>query len=91
MNKNPKDNAKNMDKPKFLEKYVSKFIQLKKEADKIIENNDEYFIDFYGIILCYFNFYNYKNYSSTIEELNKKNAKNLYEILLTYKDPYLIL
>ena len=88
INKNPKENAKNMDKPNILGKYVSKFIQLKNEAYKIIENNDEYFIDFYGIILCYFNFYNYENYSSTIDELNKKNAKNLYEILLTYKDHF---
>lgn len=88
MNKNPKENAKNMDKPKFLEKYVSKFIQMKNEADKIIENNDEYFIDFYGIILCYLNYYNYENFSSTVDELNKKNANNLYEILLTYKDHF---
>ena len=84
INENPKDNEKNMDRKSFLKDYSSKFKSIKSEADTIIENNNYNFIEFYGIVLCYLNYYDYQNFSSIINELYNKQPENLYEILLIY-------
>ena len=84
INKNPKDNDKNMDRKSYLKEYKSDFNTIKSKADKLIEDNKYNIIDFYGIILSYLNFYDYDNFNSIINDLNVKNPNDLYEILLIY-------
>ena len=85
-NKNDKKEKidKNMDRKKYLEKHISTFDIIKSEAEKLIEEYEYKNIEFYGIILCYFNFYNKKNFSLTVDYLFKNKPNDLYEILLIY-------
>ena len=57
INENPKDNAKNMDRIPLLKDQNSKFLSIQSSANKIIEQNNLNFIEFYGILLSYFNYY----------------------------------
>jgi len=82
MNGNPKDNEKNMDRKSNLKDYTSIFKEIIKEANKIIDDNKYNSVEFYGIILCYLNYYDYDNFSNILEELSTKKTKDLYEILL---------
>ena len=72
MNKNKKDNDKNMDRKEYLNEYKSEFNEIKSEADKLIATNNYDPILFYGIILCYLNFYDYESFSSIMNELYRK-------------------
>ena len=89
-NENQKDIDKNMDRKECLKDYSSKFNSIKSEAEEIIKNNNYDPIQFYGILLCYLNYYDYENFTSIVNELykkicEKKDEKNiLYEILLIY-------
>jgi len=67
-----------------LKDFTSKFHEIIFEADKLIENNNYNKIEFYGIILCYLNFYNHKDFSIMIDDLFNKISEDLYEILLIY-------
>ena len=84
MNKNKKDNDKNMDRKPYLNEYKCEFNEIKTEADKLIATNSYDSILFYGIILCYLNFYDYESFSSIINELLSKKPTDLYEILIIY-------
>ena len=84
MNKNPKDNEKNMDRKPYLKNYVSDFQSIIPETKSIIENKGYDNNQFYGLLLCYLNFYDYDNFSKIVNELFDKNPNNLFEILLTY-------
>jgi len=84
MNLNPKDNEKNMDRKSFLKDYESKFREILSESDKIIEQNNYNPIEFYGLLLCYINFYDNETFPTVIEQLYKKAPNELYEILLFY-------
>ena len=84
MNGNPKDNAKNMDRPDNLGHYTSKFKTITAEADKYLKDKEENFIDVYGLILSYLNYYDYEYFSKMINDLSKNNRNNLYDILLIY-------
>ena len=88
MNGNPKDNEKNMDRKGHLKDYTSIFSDIKSESDNLIESFNYEIIDFYGLILCYLNFYDYDNFSEVINELSKKNPEDLYEILLIYSSHF---
>ena len=88
MNKNHKDNQKNMDRKSYLKKYISEFNTIKCQADKLIDNNNYNTIEFYGILLRYFNFYDYKNFTSIVNELYGKKPNDLYEILLIYNSHF---
>ena len=80
MNLSQKDNDKNMDRDSFLEKHKKIFNSIISEANNYKNNS----IEFYGIILCYLNFYDYDNFSKIINELCKNNLEVLFEILLIY-------
>ena len=41
-------------------------------------------IQFYGIILCYLNYYDSKQFSLVVKKLFKNRPEDLYEILLIY-------
>jgi hypothetical protein len=84
INENPKDNEKNMDRKPILKDYTSKFKSIISEADTVIETNNYNLIEFYGIVLCYLNYYDYENFSSITNELYNKKPEDLYEILLIY-------
>ena len=86
MNENPKYNEKNMDKKEFLKDYTSIFKSIISEADELIKNYNYNPIEFYGIILCYLNYYDYETFNSIINDLYIKNPEDLYEILFIYND-----
>ena len=73
-----------MDRKDFLKDYISKFKLIISEADEIIINNRYNLIEFYGIILCYLNYYDYETFSSVLNDLCVKKTEDLYEILLIY-------
>ena len=87
INENQKD-EKNIDRKQYLEKYKDTFDTIKSESDQLIEDYNYNTIEFYGIILCYFNFYNEKTFSLIINELFKKKPNDLYEILLIYNSHF---
>ena len=78
MNDNKKDNDKNLDRKSFLKDYIPDIEKIKSEADKYNT------IDFYGIILSYFNHYDYDNFVSILKELFNKNPEDLFEIMIIY-------
>ena len=84
INENPKENEKNMDRKSFLKKYTSDFNKIITEADKLVSNNNYESIEFYGIILCYLNYYDFDNFCLIMNNLFNKKPENLYEILLIY-------
>ena len=84
MNLDEKKNEKNMDRKLILEKHKLIFNTIISEA-----NNYNYdTIEFYGIILCYLNFYDYNNFSKIINELLNNKSKELFEILLIYNSHF---
>ena len=84
MNKDPKNNAKNMDRKAYLKKYISDFDKIGTEAESLTIKNNYSVIEFYAILLCYTNYYDKNNFSVIIDELFKKNPNDLYQILLIY-------
>ena len=74
----------NIDRKDDLNKYISTFYKISTEADNIIR--DKYYnpIHFYGIILCYLNYYDYEYFKKFFKELLEKNREILFEILLIY-------
>ena len=89
MNNNTKDNQKNMDRNKDLEQYINIFENITSEADNLININNYESIQFYGIILCYLNYYNNKNFQTIVQKLFTEKWKILYEILLIYFSHFL--
>ena len=79
-----KDDKTNMDRKKYLEKYISTFDIIQSEAGNLIEQYEYKNIEFYEIILSYLNFYNKNNFSLIVDYLFKKKPNYLYEILLIY-------
>ena len=74
MNINQKYDENNMDRESFLEKYMKIF-------NKIISETGNYnydIVEFYGVILCYLNFYDYDNFSNIINELFKSKTEDLF-------------
>ena len=85
MNENSKYAEKNMDRKTFLKYYTEIFKSIISEADELIKNNNYNLIEFYGIILCYLNFYDNETFNLIINDLYIKRPEDLYEILLIYK------
>ena len=79
-----KMNEGNIDKEQILEENLPKIKSIITEADEIIINNNYNCIEFYGIILCYLNYYDYDTFSLVINDLDNKKPEDLYEILLIY-------
>ena len=52
MNKNPKDNEKNMDRKTYLKNYTEEFNEILSKADSFDYDK----IEFNGLLLCYFNY-----------------------------------
>ena len=90
MNEDQKDRTKNIDRKAFLKNYVKDFEEITKpdKLNALIEKNKYGNIEFYGLILCYLNFYNYNSFSSIIKELQEKKSEDLFEILLIYNNHF---
>jgi hypothetical protein len=74
-----------LDRKDSLNDYSSIFCDIASNADNLIKNNGYDPIQFYGIILCYLNYYDYKNFQKYFQIIyNSKNPEILYEILLIY-------
>jgi len=84
MNLNKKYTKHIMERKSLLEKHKSIFNTIISEAD----NYDYDTIGFYGIILCYLNYYDYDNFTRIINELYKSKSKELFEILLIYNSHF---
>ena len=84
VNSNPKENEKNMDRKKSLEQYQQTFIKIASDADELIKKNDYKAENFYGIILCYLNYYDIKTFSIYVKKLFNENKSVLFEILITF-------
>ena len=85
-NKNNKLNEiRNTDRNDSLNEFDNTFQNIIKNADRLIKTNSYQTINFYGIILCYLNFYNFKSFSELFDNLYKNSKNDLFEILLIYK------
>ena len=84
MNLNSKDKDKNIDRKLYLKDFSSKFDEITQNAEKIIKDNKYNIIEYYGIILCYLNYYDSKKFISVLDELYSKSPKDTFEILLIY-------
>ena len=86
MNENPKDIQEYNDRKSYLKQYIENFNDICSEAEKLIDCDEDYFINYYGIILCYLNFYDYNKFSDIVKKLSKSNPKRLYEIMLIFSE-----
>ena len=70
-----------------LQKYKFDFDQIVENREDIISKFSLNSIDFYGLILCYFNICNNEKYKELFDKLSKKEEgkKIIFEIMLTYK------
>ena len=84
MNGNPKENDKNLDRKDYLKDYTSKFIDIVSEAEQLKSDYNYEPIDFYGVIVCFLNYYDYKNYSSIEDKLFCEKKEVLFDILIIY-------
>ena len=60
------------------------FIEISSNSDKLIYENCYNVIDFYGIVLCYLNYYDTEQFNKIMEKLSKEKPEYLYEMLLIY-------
>ena len=81
---NPKDSQNAMDRRRDLQSYIKTFNDISLVADNLIKKNDYSPIQFYGIILCYLNFYDNDKFNQIIQKLYAEKCEQLYEILLIY-------
>ena len=86
MNKNPKENEKNMDRKQYLFKneYIKSFSEILSKAENILSCGEYNRVDFYGIILCYLNYYDENTFESLFNNFLKNNSEELFEILLIF-------
>ena len=78
----------NMDRKANLKDYTSVFhnnLEKAKVNENVTEiNNMQYnTVDFYGIILCYLNYYDKGKFSEVIDELSRKDLENLYTVIIS--------
>ena len=83
MNINPEENE-NMDRKAYLQNFSSKFEEISTKSEEIRNEFSYNVIDFYGIILCYLNYYDLKNFSIVIDKLSFIYPDDTYEILIIY-------
>ena len=88
MNEDPKDKGKNNDRKSFLGDYLKDFKEISANAYKLIEVNKYNIVEFYGILLSYFNYYDHNYFSLIVNELFKNKPEDLFEILLIYKNHF---
>ena len=83
--KDKKENNPNSDREENLgDKFNSLMVKIATESESLISSNGYNPIHFYGLLLCYLNFYDYTTFEKCVDKLNSKEPETLYEIFLTY-------
>ena len=83
--KDKKDNNNNSDRNEKLgDKFNSLMVKIESQSESLINSNEYNPIHFYGILICYLNFYDYNTFEKCINKLYKEKPETLYEILLVY-------
>ena len=80
MNNKAKDNEKNLDRNVELKQYIDKFKEIYSEADDLITKKGYDNIEFYSIILCYFNYYAPQTKEPEIKAPQKKEFATKDEV-----------
>ena len=78
-----------MDRGEDLKKYTKQINDI--SADDVIKNNSYDPIQFYGVILCYLDYYAHDNFNKILEHLLLEKANVLYEIMLIYFSHFILL
>ena len=86
---NEKSKPNNMDRKSDLKDYSSLIHNIISEANKLITKNDYDPIDFYGILLCYLNYYDEEHFTTLLNDLYTDKPDYLYDIMLTYSSHFL--
>ena len=80
-----KDNNSNSDRNEKLgDQFNSLMVKIESESESIIKENAYNSIHFYGILICYLNYYDYNTFENCINKLYNQKREVLYEILLVY-------
>ena len=58
---------------------------IRQKNKKIIKENPDIFIDYYGIILSYLYYYDFTKFNKLINHIYAQDSNILFEILLSYK------
>ena len=74
----------NSDRKTYSKDYTSQFNNIVSEVANIRRENKYDPIDFYGIILCYLNYYDEENFFKFPNWLYADKPEYLYEIMLRY-------
>ena len=78
-------NNLNSDRNLELEnEFNSLMTKVETESENLIKTNEYPPIHFYGLLICYFNYYDYKTYESLVDKLYKEQPELFYEILLVF-------
>ena len=73
--------VKNIDRNKGLENYKEEFKKITSFSEKLIKENSYEPLQFYGIILCYLNYYDFETFLELLDKLYLKNTDILFSIL----------
>ena len=83
--KDKKENNPNSDRQENLgDQFNSLMVKIATESESLLSENKYNPIHFYGLLICYLNFYDYTDYEKCVDKLNRKEPETLYEIFLTY-------
>ena len=81
---NISDENENTDRKAYLKNFSSKFEEISTKSEEIRNEFSYNVVEFYGIILCYLNYYDLKNFSKVIDKLSSIYPDDTYEILIIY-------
>ena len=80
-----KYNITNSDKDaKLGDRFNSLIVKISEDSENYIKSNGYNPIHFYGILVCYLNYYDYNAFENCINKLYREKSKILYEIILVY-------
>ena len=80
-----KENNPNSDREEYLgDQFNSLMVKIANESESLITTNEYNRTQFYGLLLCYLNFYDYTTFENCVNKLNSERHKILYDIFLVY-------
>ena len=85
ISKDKKENNPNSDREEYLgDEFNSLMVKIATESESLINANGYNPIQFYGLLLCYLNFYDYTTFEKCVDKCKCQNPETLYEIFLVY-------
>ena len=81
---NEKNKNNNINKDDKLAQFKPLIIKIAENSENYIKSYGYNLVQFYGILVCYLNFYDYNAFEDCINKIYRKNSKILYEILIIY-------